>query len=281
MMLATPNSAGRQPGVKMFWLRQIGGSASTRLSKQLCLIISLFLVVQNQLMAGDGGVEASGLANARKAFDAAGVGYRADTNNAGAAWKFGRACFDLAQLMTNNAERAQIAEQGIASCRGAVAREPALAAGHYYLGMNLGQLADTKRNLVALRMVKEMEREFEAASDLDARFDYAGPDRNLGLLYHEAPALVSIGSRAKARQHLRRAVQLAPDYPENRLNLIEACLKWGDLTAARRETQLLQKLWPEARRDLADPSWAASWRDWESRLKAVKRKIEPPPKPAP
>ena len=132
--------------------------------------------------------------------------------------------------------------------------------------MNLGQLADTKRNLAALKMVKEMEREFQAAADLDDRIDYAGPERNLGLLYLQSPVIVSIGSRAKAQQHLRRAVELAPEYPENRLNLIEAGLKWGDRAGARRELKALEEHWPQAQHQLTGETWAASWANWKKRL---------------
>ena len=65
--------------------------------------------------------------------------------------------------------------------------------------MNLGQLARTEL-LGALKLVKEMEREFKTAADLDKQFDYAGPERCLGLLYRDAPGWpASIGSRRKAR----------------------------------------------------------------------------------
>ena len=107
-----------------------------------------------------------------------------------------------------------------------MARESNLAPAHYYLGMNLGQLART-RGLSALRLVNQMQREFTRARDLDEHFDWAGPDRNLGLLYRDAPAFASIGSRSKAREHLMRAVELAPRYPENRLNLVETYLQLG------------------------------------------------------
>ena len=100
--------------------------------------------------------------------------------------------------------------------------------------MNLGQLARTK-GLGALKLVDQMEREFSRARELDEQLDYAGPDRNLGLLYRDAPAIGSVGSRTRAREHLKRAVELAPQYPENRLNLIEAYLKWGERTGAYRE----------------------------------------------
>jgi hypothetical protein len=193
--------------------------------------------------------------------------------NAEAAWQFGRACFDWAEFATNNTQRAEIAEQGIAACRRLIAREPQSAPAHYYLAMNLGQLARTK-NLGALKIVDEMEREFKTARNMDERFDYAGPDRNLGLLYFEAPVIASIGSRSKARQHLQRAVEVAPEYPENRLNLIEACLKWSDRNGARRELKALEALWPAARANLVGEAWAMSWVDWEARLKKARRKTE-------
>src|SRR5262245_27957199 len=192
---------------------------------------------------------------AKKNYLEARARFQAATNDSDAAWKFARACFDRAVAATNNADRAKAAEEGINVSRQVVAREPNLIQPHYYLGMNLGQLADTKRNSGALKIGDEMEQEFKAAHDLDERFDYAGPDRNLGLLYWQAPTLVSIGSRTKARQHLRRAIEVAPDYPENRLNLIEAYLKWGDRSGAWREYKALEAAWPEAQKKLTGDAW--------------------------
>jgi len=193
--------------------------------------------------------------------------------NADAAWKFGRACFDWADFATSKSDRAAIAQEGIDACRKLIARDSNSAPAHYYLAMDLGQLARTKL-LGALKIVNEMEREFSAALKLDEHWDSAGPDRNLGLLYEEAPVFASIGSRPKARQHLERAVRLAPDFPENRLDLIEAYLKWGEHSNAESELKVLEKLWPDAQNKLAGDAWAWSWMDWDKRLKAVKKKIE-------
>jgi tetratricopeptide (TPR) repeat protein len=226
-------------------------------------------------MAGD----AAGEARVRNEFDLARSRFQRATNNAEAAWRLGRACFELAEAATNRAERAEIAQQGIQACRQSISRNDALAPAHYYLGMNLGQLADTERNLNALRMVREMEREFQAVADLDHHFDYAGADRNLGMLYLQAPVIASIGSRSKARLHLQRAVELAPEYPGNHLGLLEAYLKWNDLNEARRELKELERLWPEARNRFAGPRWAASWQYWEGRLNAAKRRLESLSKP--
>ena len=143
--------------------------------------------------------------------------------------------------------------------------------------MNLAQLARTEL-IGALGLLNEVESEWETAIKLDENFDYAGPDRNLGLLYRDAPGWpLSLGSRAKACQHLLRAVSLHPDYPENHLNLIEAYLKWNNLSQAVPAAKALQEILPEARKKLAGPAWESSWDDWNQRWKTIQAKLSQPP----
>jgi tetratricopeptide (TPR) repeat protein len=233
--------------------------------------LGLFLACSSQLMAQD-----TNLATVKihESFEKAHARFQTDSNNLEAAWQFARSCFDLAELATNNPERADYANQGIAAGRQAVALNTNSAAAHYYLGMNIGELAETKRNPSAFRMVKEMEREFLTADALDEHFDYGGPDRNLGLLYRDAPVIISIGSRTKSHQHLEEAADLAPGFPENHLNLIESYLKWGYRAEAVHELEVLEKLWPDALKNLTGDTWALSWVDWNKRLKDAQKKLE-------
>lgn len=203
--------------------------------------------------------------------------HRAQPANTEAAWQFARAAFELAEFSTNHVQRAVIAQQGIQACREVLARGVREAPVHHYLAMNLGQLART-RSLGALRIVDEMEREFKMARALDEHLDHAGPDRNLGLLYLEAPRIGSIGNRSKARQHLLRAVELAPDFPENRLSFAEACLRWTDFHLARRELKALEELWPAARAKFSGQDWEASWMEWESRLERLREDLAEHPR---
>ncbi len=196
---------------------------------------------------------------------------------ADAAWEFGRTCYDLADYATNGSERALIAEQGIEACRKVLREDTKSAPAHYYLGMNLGQLAMT-RGIGALKLVDQMEYEFKVVANLDEKYDFAGADRNLGLLYRDAPSLGSIGSRSRARKHLDRCVALAPGYPENRLDIIESFVKWSDRVGAKRELNALEELWPQARKILIGEKWAPSWVDWKKRYMQVRTKIEEPPK---
>ena len=198
--------------------------------------------------------------------------YLAATNSATNALRYAQACFDLAGFATNEARRAEIARLGIVACRQWVARESNSAPGHYFLGMNLGQLARAEApSLAAYRLVYEIEREFLAAAGLDARVGNAGPARALGELYFRAPGWpLSVGSNRKAREWLGRAVALAPDYPDNLLDLAEAQLKWRQREEAKATLDKLEALWPVAKTNLAGESWGPFWADWEPRRAALK-----------
>ena len=215
--------------------------------------------------------------HAEAAFIAARERAAAHADDLEAAWQFGRACFDWADFPAAKARRAEIANLGIAACRRVVSADTNSAPGHYYLAMNLAQLAQTKR-LGALEIVTQMEREFTRAKGLDPALDYAGAERNLGLLYLEAPGWpVSIGSHAKAREHLRAAVERAPEYPENHLNLITAYVKWGDRAAARKELEVLDHLWAQARATLTGDAWGSAWLDWEDRRRKLTEEAKETP----
>jgi hypothetical protein len=196
-----------------------------------------------------------------------------DSTNPEVAWKFSRACFDWAEHAPSAAQHEKVAEQGIEASRRSLALKPGLAAGHYYLALNLGQLARTK-TFSALRLVREMEKELKAAREADPLFDFAGPDRSLGLLYRDAPGWpASIGNRRNARRHLERAVVLSPESPENRLYLIETYLKFQEFAAAKREFADFEKIMGQAREQFTGKQWESSWADWEERYERLKKEL--------
>jgi tetratricopeptide (TPR) repeat protein len=240
---------------------------------QLIIGVASFIVSAASLWASAQALDP--LPGLEKAYQQAKTNYAAHPEDIRAAWEFGRTTFDLADIVTANSQRAIIAERGIAACKQALEHAPDSAPLHYYLGLNLGELARTK-TLGALRLVDQMEREFTRAIELDSKFDYAGAERSLGLLYRDAPVLASIGSKSKARIHLQHALDLAPRYPENRLNIVESELKWGDRKSARRELNALMESWEAARAEFAGPAWESSWADWTARLEKVKKALDEP-----
>ena len=180
-----------------------------RLTKRLCwgtwLAVGFFSLFPPSLIAA----EDSAISRLEHIYHQARSRFQESTNSIEAAWQFGRACFDMADVAKTDSERARLAEEGIDACRTALAHKYGSGPPHYYLALNLGELARTK-SLGALKLVREMETEFKQAIELDEKFDFGGPHRSVGLLYKDAPGWpTSIGSRNKARLHLRRANDLS------------------------------------------------------------------------
>lgn len=193
-----------------------------------------------------------------------------ETNTA----RFGRAASIWADCSTTDQQRSSVAEEGIKACRAAITRDSKKAAYHYYLGQNLGESARTK-SFGALKLLREMEKAWLQAKTLDEKYDFAGPDRSLGLLYLQAPGWpTSIGNNSKARSHLEQAVKLEPDYPDNRLSFAEALAKWHKTDEAKAQVKAMTELWSRAKARLTGPDWEASWTEWESRLTALKAKAK-------
>lgn len=192
--------------------------------------------------------------------------FSVETTNSVAAWELGRACFAWGKLLKDPVAQEKIYTEGVAACRRSLSLDPKSAPANYYLGMNIGRVADLKRNLAAFGMVKEVERVFKQAAKLDEKFAHGGPDRNLGLLYQHAPGWpISLGNEKLARKHLERAVKLAPDYPDNRLNLAEAYLEWKEKKLFQQELAATQQIWSGAKTNLTGVEWESDWVDWESR----------------
>ncbi len=214
------------------------------------------------------------------AFSAARAAFETNREAVLPGWQFARACFDWAEIQERDADRARIAEAGIAACRQILLQSPSTPQAHYYQGLCQGQLART-RKLGALKLVAQMESSLLSARTLDERQDFAGPDRSLGMLYLDAPSWpTSIGSRTKARRHLESAIALEPTYPDNRLALAEALWRWREFAAAREQLLALTTAWEAARLRWTGPDWESAWIDWEHRRHLLETHLhhDPPAK---
>ena len=201
-------------------------------------------------------------------------GYEAARTNLAAVLAFSRACFEFAEFATNSAQRAVLAESGIAASRQALTLDPTNAAAFCSLGLNLGQLART-RTLGALKLVPQIETAWLTAARLDPKFNHAAPHRLLALLYEGAPGWpLSIGSRSEARTNFLKAVQLAPDYADNWLSFLEVCLDWNDLKTARSLIPKTTDAMAASRQQFNAPEWAWRLQDWEKRWAAAQRRLD-------
>lgn len=127
--------------------------------------------------------------------------------------------------------------------------KPHEVAGHYWLALNIGGLAEMSGDL---SMIPVIVKEMKIAAALDASYNQAGPYRVLGRVYFEAPPWpLSVGDLQKSVQHLRQAVKLAPTNSTNHLFLAETLLDLGQTDQACRQlhrtlTATQHANWPAA-----------------------------------
>jgi len=137
-------------------------------------------------------------------------------------WRGARACAWLTEEFEDKARRASYAQKGVDYAKRAVEVDPGRVEAHYYLGINLGLSATTK-TVGAYSMVPKVVNAGKSAMQLDERFDHAGPARLVGTVYAKAPPWpASIGDIDEGLKYLARAVELAPEYPQNRLFYADA-----------------------------------------------------------
>jgi tetratricopeptide (TPR) repeat protein len=155
-------------------------------------------------------------------------------------------------------------QRGIAQARAALARDHNDPGGLLWLAANLGGEALTHGKLHALGVIGEIERTLLRLDQQSPGYDHAAGARALGRLYDKAPALISVGSRAKAAAYLGKALARAPDFPGNWAFAADFYAGQGDCARAL----------PLAQRLRAAPNLetygfdAAEWREIAARVLA-------------
>jgi TRAP transporter T-component len=105
--------------------------------------------------------------------------------------------------------------RGMKLAREILSRDDTSTEGLFWLAVNMGAEAIDRGKMSALPVVPEMEKLLLKAFEADPKYEYGGAARVLGRLYHQAPAVISVGSNDKARIYLKAALDVAPDHPGN------------------------------------------------------------------
>jgi hypothetical protein len=216
------------------------------------------------------------IAQAESAYKAAQAVRATNANDLNTLIDVARTAFDFADIVKTDDQRESIAIAGIDAARAAISKNSNSVAAHYYLALDLGQLARTKM-LGALKILQDMEAALKRTIELDAKFDYAGGHRTIGVLYLEAPGWpTSVGNKNKARFHLTQALTLAPEFPDNHICLMEALLKWHDWNLLHEKITAYQFIIPAAKTNFTGADWDYEWSDWERRFQNIQSKAKKP-----
>ena len=149
-----------------------------------------------------------------------------------------------------------------------VAIDPKRIEGQYYLALCLGYVA-WSTNVGAFDILPEIASAGKTAASIDERYDYAGSQRLLGMLYLRAPGWpTSIGDPDEAQARLQRAIVLAPDYMPNHLFYAEALLSNEKRSEALHEVDVALSL-PAP----TDPVLLRQLPQWRADADALKKRI--------
>jgi tetratricopeptide (TPR) repeat protein len=166
---------------------------------------------------------------------------RADEDRNSCLIRLARLCFTLGEL-SQKSEALQYFEKGRRYSEILAREEPLWPEGHYWLGLNLGGLAEQSGARRGLKLVPEIVAEMEMALKGNPAYDQAGPHRVLGRIYFECPPWpLSVGNLPESLKHLSAAVAVAPENSTNHLFLAETLFRVGKKEEARKELeQVLQ-----------------------------------------
>jgi tetratricopeptide (TPR) repeat protein len=175
------------------------------------------------------------LASARRAADLWQQAVAADARNFEAAWKLARADYWLGGH-AEEAQRRGFFESGIEAGRKAIAVQPNRPEGHFWLGANMGALAESFGLRQGLKYRKAIKQELETVLALDPGFQEGSADRALGRWYFKVPGLFG-GSHKEAEAHLHASLKYNPNSTFSHFYLAELLLDDGRKAEVRAELQ--------------------------------------------
>ena len=181
------------------------------------------------------------------------------------AWKLARARYWLGGHAPES-ERKRFLEAGIDAGRRAIALAPNRPEGHFWVGANMGALAESFGMRQGLKYRGDIKRELETVLKIDPAFQQGSADRALGRWYDKVPGLFG-GSNSKAEEHLRKALTYNPQSTATMYFLAEVLIDEDKKPEAR---DVLTRLLAAP----LDPEWAPEDREFkrkaERRLQTLK-----------
>ncbi|MBI2930833.1 MAG: tetratricopeptide repeat protein [Planctomycetes bacterium] len=181
-------------------------------------------------------------------------------------WKIARTYYWLGSREQESAKAAPLYREGIDYGKIAISIDENCIEAHFWLAVMYGLFGQAKGILQSLDLVDPMKAELEWVLKKDEKFMMAGPHRVLGRLYFKLPSFKG-GDREKAKQHLRRAIELAPQNLLNYYYLAEVHYNEGDFKAAKENLlKLLEQ--PD------DPNWLPECRQQREDAKRLLAAVE-------
>ena len=152
-------------------------------------------------------------------------------------------------------------EAGISAGRAAVALEPNLPEGHFWIAANMGALAESFGMRQGLKYRGDIKNELLIVLKLDPAYQHGSADRALGRWYFKVPGLFG-GSDKKSEEHLRKSLTYNPNTSASHFFLAETLIDMGRTADARAELQQVID-------GPINPDWAPQNREFKEKARQL------------
>ena len=176
------------------------------------------------------------LASAQKAADIWSARLTANPKDFNSASRLAQARYWLGTNGLPEAQRKGALEAGIAAARAAIAIDANRPEGHFWLGANMGALAESFGLRQGMKYRGQIRDALEATLKLSPAFQQGSADRALGRWYFKVPGLFG-GSNKKSEEHLRKSLTFNPHSVVSHLFLADTLADLGRKDQARKEYQ--------------------------------------------
>ncbi len=151
-----------------------------------------------------------------------------------------------------------------------VERMPKNAGCYYWRAVNTG-LYYSIHIIGYQRGIKEMIADCKRVIELDPTYEHAGAYRILGQIYTQLPQTAGrpdsvVRDLSLAEKYLKKGIEIAPDYPENRLSYASTLFAEGKRDEASKELAKTLELMPHWKKDV-------SYNEWKETTSALDKKI--------
>ena len=182
-----------------------------------------------------------------------------ESKNAQAWWRLGRGLERLGERQISKKERLATYEEAKKALERSIELNANLAEAHFFMGITLGRIGQTRGILKSLFLVGPIKREMKRTLELDPQ--HGGAHHVLGEMLRQIPGFAG-GSKKGAVRELETSVELDPKRTAHYTALAQAYVDVKDKAKARKTLESMLEI-----KDPIDPG------EWDDDVREARRML--------
>ncbi len=145
-------------------------------------------------------------------------------------WRLARVYFTYGDNARSKDKKLYWYNKGKNKAKELINKNPSHPEGHFWYGVNLGRIGQTKGVLNSLGLAPTIRKSFEKTLQLNPK--HTGALDGLGVFYYEIPSYIG-GSLKKSLNYLKKALSIDPNYTVLYIDIAKVYIKKKEYSKAR------------------------------------------------